>query len=481
MIIQIDGAITPNVDMDIQNPMPAIDVGIPPNQSINVSVEAPGGGANADAMDHSQLRNRGLPNQHPIAAIAGLDAALASKQPIGNYLTQESDPTVPAWAKAPNKPQYTAKEVGALSNDTKIPAKTSELTNDSGYITKEDIPKQDMEGYATEDFVKQQLTEYQPKGNYLTEEADPTVPHWAKQPEKPSYTAAEVGALPADTPIPTVPTNVSAFENDAGYLTEHQDLSEYAKKTEIPDTSEFITRTVNDLENYYRKNETYSQEEIDQRISAIPKFAIQVVYNLPTENISETTVYLVPGGAEDNLYTEFIYVSGAWEILGSQRVDLTGYATQTWTLEQLAGYQLKGDYVLKNEIPEVPKNVSAFINDVGYITMKDVNAIGIKSEIVRLSDVTLTKGALLENQIITFPTQHCNADNYICKFLISSWPKSTWTDAFVFNIHSDCTTVIGTPGTLFAYNQFGLATMATQKYDLIAQFIYYDDKNPDQQ
>ena len=99
---------------------------------------------------------------------------------------------------------------------------------------------------------------------------------------------------------------------------------------------------------------------------------------------------------------------------------------------------------------------------------------GIKSEIVVLSDVLLTKGALLENQIITFPTKHCNADNYICKFLISSWPKQTWTDAFVFNIHSDCTYVIGNPGTLFAYNQFGLATMATQKYDLIAQFIYYD-------
>ena len=30
-------------------------------------------------------------------------------------VTQESDPTVPAWAKQPNKPTYTASEVGALS------------------------------------------------------------------------------------------------------------------------------------------------------------------------------------------------------------------------------------------------------------------------------------------------------------------------------------------------------------------------------
>ena len=34
--------------------------------------------------------------------------------------------------------------------------------------------------------------------------------------------------------IPAVPTKVSAFENDKGYLTSHQDLTEYAKKTDIP-------------------------------------------------------------------------------------------------------------------------------------------------------------------------------------------------------------------------------------------------------
>lgn len=189
-------------------------------------------------------------------------------------------------------------------------------------------------------------------------------------------TAADVGALPADTHIPTVPTNVSAFENDAGYLnaippeyitekeldargylTEHQDLSDYAKKTDIPDTAAFITRAVNDLENYYLKSQTYSREEIDQKVSAIPKFSIQVVYALPTENISDTTIYLLSTGSGSDLYTEYIHVNGAWEILGSQRVDLTGYATQTWTLEQLSGYQPKGDYqpagdyALRSELP----------------------------------------------------------------------------------------------------------------------------------
>ena len=51
------------------------------------------------------------------------------------YLTSESDPTVPSWAKAQNKPTYTASEVGALPDTTTIPSKVSDLTNDLGFVT----------------------------------------------------------------------------------------------------------------------------------------------------------------------------------------------------------------------------------------------------------------------------------------------------------------------------------------------------------
>lgn len=74
-------------------------------------------------------------------------------QPAGRYITEETDPTVPDWAKKPEKPTYTASEVGALPAGTKIPSKTSDLTNDSGFITKNEVyigtvePSVD-EGYA---------------------------------------------------------------------------------------------------------------------------------------------------------------------------------------------------------------------------------------------------------------------------------------------------------------------------------------------
>lgn len=62
----------------------------------------------------------------------------------------------------------TAANVGALPNDTVIPSKTSDLTNDSGFISTE---------------------------------TDPTVPSWAKASSKPSYTASEVGAVPTSRKV----------------------------------------------------------------------------------------------------------------------------------------------------------------------------------------------------------------------------------------------------------------------------------------
>lgn len=71
--------------------------------------------------------------------------------------------------------------------------------------------------------------------NYMAanpiDEADPTVPDWAKNPTKPTYTASEVGALPDTIKIPS---KTSDLQNDSGFLTQHQDLSGYALKSEIP-------------------------------------------------------------------------------------------------------------------------------------------------------------------------------------------------------------------------------------------------------
>lgn len=80
------------------------------------------------------------------------------------------------------------------------------------------------------------------------------------------------------------------------------------------------------LANYYNK------KEVDDKVSAIPKFAIKVVEALPTTDISTTTIYLMKSGSDqDNLYTEYIYVDSAWEMLGTQKLDVSNFLTKDGT------------------------------------------------------------------------------------------------------------------------------------------------------
>ena len=59
----------------------------------------------------------------------------------------------------------------------------------------------------------------------------------------------------------------------------------------------------------------------------------EIVVTLPTQNIKEDTIYLVPitPDESDNNYKEYIYVNGSWELLGkiAVHVDLTDYVKNT--------------------------------------------------------------------------------------------------------------------------------------------------------
>lgn len=108
---------------------PVLKLGIPQGQSgegsgdMLASVYDPDGDGKVEAADHADTANNATHADSAAALdenaavsmdqVSGLESALAGKQPTGNYLTAETDPTVPAWAKAQAKPTYTADEVGA--------------------------------------------------------------------------------------------------------------------------------------------------------------------------------------------------------------------------------------------------------------------------------------------------------------------------------------------------------------------------------
>lgn len=146
-----------------------------------------------------------------------------------------TDPSLPVWADLQNRVEDLEKRPAGSGIDVSgaAPGQTVKIAavDDKGRPTAwdpADFPESggnvDLTGYATEQFVRDG---YQPKGDY---------------------------ALHSE--IPTVPTNVSAFTNDAGYLTQHQDLSGYAKSNDIP-------KRVSELENDKEfATEQYVAEEI---------------------------------------------------------------------------------------------------------------------------------------------------------------------------------------------------------------------------
>lgn len=71
------------------------------------------------------------------------DFTNAEKTKLASALTSytETDPTVPAWAKAANKPTYTASEVGALPSTTVIPTTLAALTEDTTHRVVTDTEK----------------------------------------------------------------------------------------------------------------------------------------------------------------------------------------------------------------------------------------------------------------------------------------------------------------------------------------------------
>lgn len=115
------------------------------------------------------------------------------------------------------------------------------------------------------------------------------------------------------------------------------------KTSDLINDSGFITNLVNNLLNYYLKSETYSKAEVDALLQAITTLDIQAVSQLPTTNISTTTIYLVPKQDPQvpDVKDEYINLDGTtsgWELIGNTQIDLSNYVTTSDLTTALADY-----------------------------------------------------------------------------------------------------------------------------------------------
>lgn len=301
------------------------------------------------------------------------------------------------------------------ANKSDVPTKVSQLTNDSGYLTQTDISnKADRAEMNSALLLKADKTEIPTKVSELTNDKGYLVQ--ADIDLKANKADVDTAlALKADKT--EIPVNVSQLVNDAGYLTEIEDvdLSEYAKSADVNaalelkadkaeleglatetyvddaimnaltgedvDLSAYAKVTDVDAKDTALKAELQDEIDADVRVEANrAKGAETTLQNSIDAEVSRAKT------KENSLQTaienEVERASSQESLLNTaianekSRAESAESALQTSVSNEItraknaeanlqSAIDLKAN---KSEIPTVPTNVSAFNNDIGYLS-----------------------------------------------------------------------------------------------------------------
>lgn len=346
----------------------------------NGVLSATGGGV-ADAVDWSKVQNK---------------PEFADVATSGDYNDLSNKPTIPSVEGLASE-AYVNEKVAAIVIP-EVPTKVSELENDKGYLTEH----QSLEGYAK----SADLAQVAKTGSYNDLADKPTIPSTAGLAST-KYVDDKVAGIV----IPEVPTKVSAFENDKGYLTEHQSLAEYAKKTEIPTVPTNVSAFTNDA-GYLTEHQSLAdyalKSEIPSTTNLATKAEVQEVenkipapYTLPTASTSTlggvkvdgSTITIADGvisakggsgGAEPDAYIKDASVSGNTLTLTKKddtEVVFTpsGGSSGGDELQRIFNSVAHMTSVVSNNSSYIGKIVYTTANDNQYLTLKDQKTAEIKA------------------------------------------------------------------------------------------------------
>lgn len=256
------------------------------NQSVILEAEVLGI-QNVAQTDHSKLDN--LDFEH---------SGHTGFQPAGNYVEDSN------YTHTDNN--YTTEEKTKLSNLENYD--DTEIKRDIQSLEDTKVDREVNKGLSTNDYTNEEKSKLASLENYDDTE---------------------------------VKADISALEDIEE--TQNQEIvnikANKADKSEIPDVSDFITNSVNDLINYYLKSETYTKTEVNNLISAITTISFEVVNELPQAGQSNI-IYLVPSTdpKTQNVKDEYIWINNNWEKIGSTDIDLSNYVTTTQLNTALADY-----------------------------------------------------------------------------------------------------------------------------------------------
>ena len=107
---------------------------------------------------------------------------------------------------------------------------------------------------------------------------------------------------------------------------------------------------------------TQTDSKIAEAIAAAPHLKRQIVEELPDEGSADAnTIYMVPqgeGSVDDpgtatSHYNEYMLINGAFELIGSSQVDLTGYATETFVTNAINALDVADTAIANQYVSQV--------------------------------------------------------------------------------------------------------------------------------
>ena len=181
-----------------------------------------------------------------------------------------------------------------------LPTKTSDLTNDSGFITTNDIPEgaaastttPAMDGIAS---VGSELAFA--RGDHV----HPT--------DTSRASAAVVSALQ---------TTVAGKADSGTSLSDYGILDAYTKT----ETASYVTGL-----GYQTSSQV--QDAITSALSSVTSIRYEIVTDLPQTGEAGVIYLKSNGGSSSNIYDEYIYYNNRYEKIGTTDVDLSGYMLTT--------------------------------------------------------------------------------------------------------------------------------------------------------
>ena len=240
--------------------------------------------------------------------------------------------------------------------------------SDGKYALKTSIPS--LNGYATEEWVTNQgyLTTHQSLADYAKKTDIPNMDGYATKTEL--STKQDKGDYALKSDIKPIPSVLSAFQNDVGYLTTHQDLTPYAKKTDIPSLEGYATEQwVTDkgyLTQHQPLTDYYTKTEVDNKFKNFSGGTVDLSDYYTKEESDgkyalKTSIPTLDGYATED------WVNSKGFLTSHQ--SLTDYAKKTDLTKYYTKVESDGKYATKEEIPSLNGYATEqWVTDKGYLT-----------------------------------------------------------------------------------------------------------------